>query len=92
MGREPIRTCLGCRGRDRQANLVRLVRLGGALVVATKPRRPGRGGYLHPAAGCLALAERRGAFRRAFGGLELTEELRNQLRDAPGWNPDPVKG
>ena len=63
----PVRTCLGCRGRDEQTNLVRLVRRGDAVVDATAPRLPGRGGYLHRDPACWELAERRRAVQRFFG-------------------------
>ncbi|MBB1515825.1 YlxR family protein [Tessaracoccus sp. MC1679] len=61
----PQRTCIGCRGRDDQDRLLRLVRRGDLAVDGTRPRLPGRGAYVH--AGCLELAIRRRAVRRAFG-------------------------
>lgn len=61
----PIRTCIACRARAPQNELVRLVRIGDVVVDATSPRLPGRGAYLH--AGCFELAEKRQAIRRAFG-------------------------
>ena len=60
----PIRTCLGCRERE-QADLIRLVRVGDDIVDGTFPRLAGRGAYLHP--GCIELAVKRHALRRAFG-------------------------
>lgn len=63
----PVRTCLGCRQRDDQANLIRLVRVGDDVVDGTRPRLPGRGVYLHPGGQCLELAVRRRALERAFG-------------------------
>lgn len=62
---DPQRTCIGCRAVDDQSAMVRLVRAGDEVVDGTAPRLPGRGAYLHR--GCLALAERRHALRRAFG-------------------------
>ena len=74
----PQRTCIGCRDVTDQVALIRLVRKGNAVVDATRPRLPGRGAYLHP--GCLELAERRQAIRRAFGpGAELAEEARTAI-------------
>lgn len=61
----PVRTCIACRQRADQQTLIRLVRQGDAVVDATMPRLPGRGGYLHP--GCFDLAIRRQAIRRFFG-------------------------
>lgn len=71
---DPIRTCIACRGRDPQAGLIRLVRVGDEVVDATRPRLPGRGAYLH--AGCIDLALKRQAIRRTFGaGAELAPAL-----------------
>ena len=63
----PVRTCVACRTRRPQAELVRLIRgadgrprldpIGGA---------PGRGAYLCPGDACRSLAERRGVLRRAL--------------------------
>jgi Predicted nucleic-acid-binding protein implicated in transcription termination len=75
---EPERTCIGCRNRDLQSRMIRLVRIGDEIVDATRPRLPGRGAYLH--AGCLRVAEKRQALRRAFGpGALLTGSLRTRL-------------
>ncbi|MEW1963824.1 YlxR family protein [Micrococcus sp. NPDC078436] len=65
-----VRTCIGCRARADQEELVRV-----ALDPATEPptvvwdrsrRRPGRGAWVHPGPDCLLLAVRRRAFHRAF--------------------------
>ncbi|MFF5022009.1 YlxR family protein [Micrococcus luteus] len=65
-----VRTCIGCRSRADQQELVRV-----ALDSSTEPpsvvwdperRRPGRGAWLHPGEDCLHLALRRRAFGRAF--------------------------
>ncbi|AQX16824.1 hypothetical protein BCR15_09260 [Tessaracoccus lapidicaptus] len=60
----PERTCIGCRRRDDQSALVRLVRREDLVVDGTTPRLPGRGAYVHR--GCLGLAVSRQAVRRAF--------------------------
>lgn len=79
---EPERTCIGCRNRDLQSRMIRLVRIGDEIVDATRPRLPGRGAYLH--VGCLRLAEKRQALRRAFGpGALLTDSLRIRLSQKP---------
>lgn len=68
----PIRTCVACRARAPQNELIRLVRIGADVVDATSPRLPGRGAYLH--AGCFELAEKRQAIRRVFGpGANLAQ-------------------
>ena len=58
-------TCIGCRARDEQSLLLRLVRRSDVVVDGTTPRLEGRGAYVH--AGCLGLAVKRQAIRRAFG-------------------------
>lgn len=58
----PIRTCVGCRRTDEQAALVRLARGPAGLVVDRNA--PGRGAWLHP--GCGALALKRRALGRAL--------------------------
>ncbi|MFR9804334.1 YlxR family protein [Pseudonocardia sp. RS010] len=40
--------------------------MDGALVPDPRGRRPGRGAWVHPVAGCLDRAERRSAFPRAL--------------------------
>ncbi|WP_297104374.1 YlxR family protein [Tessaracoccus sp.] len=69
----PIRTCIGCRARDEQGALLRLVRRGDVVVDGTRPRLSGRGAYVH--AGCLDLAVKRQAIRRAFGAAATLAEI-----------------
>ena len=63
----PERTCVGCRSRRPQAELVRLVLVEGRIVPAGGGA-PGRGAYLCPEEDCLTAAEKRRAFARAFRG------------------------
>ncbi len=63
----PERTCVGCRQRRPQAELVRLKRDGGSVVAAGRGAA-GRSAYVCPAEGCLEAAEKRRAFARAFRG------------------------
>ncbi|MBI4943846.1 MAG: YlxR family protein [Actinobacteria bacterium] len=67
---EPVRTCVGCRGRDVRSVLLRVVaaEVDGVWSVVPDPHRrlPGRGASLHPVTSCLELAERRRAFPRAL--------------------------
>ncbi|HEX2903317.1 MAG TPA: YlxR family protein [Jatrophihabitans sp.] len=76
-GVTPVRTCIGCRLRVPVTELLRVVAAPevrseptGSSVreVLPDPRRRagGRGAWLHPDAGCLALAMRRRAFGRAL--------------------------
>ena len=63
---EPVRTCVGCRVRVAKSHLLRVVAVDGVLLPDPRGTAPGRGAHLHPDLDCLALAERRRAFRKAF--------------------------
>ncbi|HKJ11688.1 MAG TPA: YlxR family protein [Ornithinimicrobium sp.] len=69
---EPVRTCVGCRGRDQQARLLRVVLVNspppGHAHVAPDPARraQGRGAYVHVDQVCLDAAVSRRAFGRTF--------------------------
>ncbi len=62
----PVRTCLGCRRRDDQARLLRVVAGESTVVVDPRRRAPGRGAYVHPDPACVALAVRKRAFGRTL--------------------------
>ncbi|KMS86023.1 YlxR family protein [Prauserella rugosa] len=62
----PVRTCVGCRRRALNDELVRLVVAHGELVVDERRRLPGRGAWLHRDPACLVKAERKRAFPRAL--------------------------
>ncbi len=80
----PVRTCLGCRVRSEQADLIRLVRRADSIIDGTRPRLPGRGGYLHVDRGCWDLAEKRRALQRCFGpGATLEKGV------VPDWEQGP---
>ena len=71
----PVRTCVGCRGRDARSALLRVVVVGGVLTVDHARCLPGRGASVHPDPACVELAERRRAFLRALrvpGPLDVT--------------------
>jgi predicted RNA-binding protein YlxR (DUF448 family) len=73
----PERTCIGCRRRRGQDELVRLVQVQGRAVAA-RPGAPGRGAYLCPEVKCLEAAEKRRAFARAFrGAVTLDPSVRD---------------
>jgi predicted RNA-binding protein YlxR (DUF448 family) len=74
----PMRTCVACRTRRPQSELVRIVRgPEGAPVLDLEGGAPGRGAYLCEGDACRTLAERRGILRRALrlpvGGPSLLE-------------------
>lgn len=68
----PVRTCVGCRGRDEQTVLLRVVarRDGTTSRWVIEPdegrRGQGRGAYVHPDPACLQTATARRAFGRAL--------------------------
>ena len=63
----PMRTCVACRTKRPQSELVRIVRGGdGEPVVDLVGGSPGRGAYLCDADACRELAERRRIIRRAL--------------------------
>jgi predicted RNA-binding protein YlxR (DUF448 family) len=68
----PVRTCIGCRTRERSTVLLRVVAVDGVVTPDLRRRLPGRGAWLHPDPGCLDAAERRRAFGRA---LRVSEPL-----------------
>jgi uncharacterized protein len=62
---EPERTCLGCRNRRQQGDLVRLVAIDGRLTLAGKAA-PGRGAYVCAEQACFDKAVKRRAFDHAL--------------------------
>ncbi|MCC6438343.1 MAG: YlxR family protein [Acidimicrobiales bacterium] len=64
-GAAPLRTCIGCRARRPQPELLRFVR---SLDAAARPDRhaPGRGAWLCPDESCWSAATKRNAWSRAF--------------------------
>ncbi|MGB5953040.1 MAG: YlxR family protein [Ornithinimicrobium sp.] len=83
----PQRTCVGCRGRDVQSQLLRVAGVRSAvqpvntvLLLPDPARRAGgRGAYVHRDRSCVDQALRRRAFGRAIrmdGTLDADELLR----------------
>ncbi len=70
----PLRMCVGCRGRQEQNELLRIVGVGpdasqhNVVTLSPDPRRQagGRGAYVHCDFGCVRSAIRRRAFGRAL--------------------------
>ncbi|MHA7239183.1 YlxR family protein [Arthrobacter sp. TMS1-12-1] len=75
----PIRTCVGCRRRDRQSHVMRVVArpIDGQVIAVVDERRrlSGRGAWLHPDPACMETAVKRKAFNRAFRGPVDTAQL-----------------
>src|SRR3954452_8155568 len=83
----PQRTCVGCRTRAPQSQLLRVVAVrserGTTAELDHNRPRQGRGAYLHPVMSCLDLAERRRALPRALrvdGAIDI-EPLRHQMQE-----------
>src|SRR6478752_5006291 len=85
----PVRTCVGCRVRERSVVLLRVTAMDGVLHLDLRRRLPGRGAWLHPTLGCLDAAERRRAFGRAlrFSGQLDTTEVRAFLSASSSISP-----
>ncbi|MEH0111400.1 YlxR family protein [Tersicoccus sp. MR15.9] len=86
-----MRTCVGCRRRDSQHLLVRVVRLSASsprLQVDARRRLPGRGAWLHPEPQCLQRALSRRAFDRAFrAAVDATDVESWIAQHVPGHHP-----
>jgi uncharacterized protein len=83
----PVRTCVGCRRRDEQTALLRVVAVGSQTAESPWSVRPdlrrrggGRGAYVHPDQTCVRLATERRAFARA-----LRRSGRPDTRELQGW-------
>jgi len=81
----PTRTCIGCRERAADDELIRLVRSpDGEVVVDLRRRLPGRGAWVHPRATCLEASSRAlsRAFRARTEAGDLVSLVRERLRHA----------
>ncbi|WDF34392.1 YlxR family protein [Arthrobacter agilis] len=71
-GSHLTRTCVGCRRRDHQSHVMRVVArpIDGRIIAVIDERRrlSGRGAWLHPDPACMETAIKRRAFTRAFRG------------------------
>jgi len=64
--KQPTRTCVGCRRRERKADLVRLVANGDQVIVDSRAQLPGRGAYVHPSRSCIEAGLGRRAIERGL--------------------------
>ncbi|AVM65455.1 MULTISPECIES: YlxR family protein [Dietzia] len=88
----PIRTCVGCRGRDHDSRLLRVVHDPRTATLSPDPRRRavGRGAWVHRDERCIATALDRKAFIRSLrvaGNVsqDAISEVLEALR--PGHDP-----
>ena len=79
--RRPERTCVGCRRRAAQEDLVRLTRsVDGALRIDGTDRAPGRGAYVCSNVLCFEKAVSHGGLARALRGpVTGAEEVRERF-------------
>jgi predicted RNA-binding protein YlxR (DUF448 family) len=95
----PVRTCVGCRRRAGQDELLRVVADGESVAVDARRRAPGRGAYVHPDPACVAAAVKRRAFGRALrttvdgaaAGAALTAHLEQSDRPDAGQVVSPAR-
>lgn len=67
----PIRSCIACRKRENQIDLLRIVKSGRQALPDPTRRMSGRGAWLHPR--CLEMAINRKAFERALKSDEILD-------------------
>ena len=84
--RAPVRTCVGCRQRAPQSELLRVGLVGGQAVADPRRRLPGRGTYVHPVRACVGRASSQGSFARAFRARLVPPAV---LQNAEGLVVDP---
>ena len=84
----PIRQCLGCREHKPKNELIRVVRSPeGEVSLDFRGKKPGRGAYVCPDAGCLAKVRKSRALERVLEAPlppEVWEALEAQLREGDG--------
>ena len=72
----PVRTCVGCRGRDSDSRLLRVVHDPESMALSPDPRRRemGRGAWVHRDERCIATALDRKAFIRSLRVVESVSQ------------------
>ena len=75
----PLRTCVGCRTKRNQAEMIRLARTPDGTVSA-RPDAPGRGAYVCFERDCIEHALRSGKLRKALRlGGPVSEAVTDEL-------------
>lgn len=81
----PQRQCVGCREMKDKKSLLRVVKSPeGQVSLDFGGKKPGRGAYVCPDAGCLAKARKSRALERAFETAvpaEVYGQLEEQMRE-----------
>jgi hypothetical protein len=73
---KPIRTCVGCRQREPQTKLIRVVLSDNQVILDLTQTAAGRGAYLHQDLECINLAVTRKVLNRALkapSNLDVTD-------------------
>lgn len=71
-----MRTCIGCRQRELQTKLIRVVLSDGKALLDQTKTAPGRGAYLHQDSDCINTAVTRKMLARALkapSNLDVTD-------------------
>ena len=76
----PIRTCVGCRSRTDQAELLRVAVAAGQVVADPRRRAPGRGAYVHRRLACVDQAARQGGLARGLKRQICSEDMASLRR------------
>lgn len=78
----PTRMCVGCREMKPKRELIRVVRApDGTVSLDPVGKKPGRGAYVCPDAGCLQRAIKQRQLERVLE-VQLTEEVAHQLQES----------
>ena len=82
--RIPLRQCTGCREMKPKIELLRVVKSPeGEVSLDPKGKKPGRGAYVCPNAGCLKRSIKSRALERAFS-VRVSEQLLEELHAETG--------
>lgn len=86
--KQPVRRCVGCNEGRPKKELVRVVRSAqGEVSLDLTGKKPGRGAYLCPNAGCLAKAQKARRLERAFNCAippEVYQRLAQEIEGRAG--------
>ena len=80
-GREPQRTCIGCRRVRSKSELVRLVLDGETVAIDRSKAMPGRGAYVCPEGDCFKKAARKSGTALRSGGARRVKTSKEQAKN-----------
>ncbi|MCO7137132.1 RNase P modulator RnpM [Solibaculum mannosilyticum] len=77
----PMRMCTGCGEMKPKRELVRVVKSPeGEISLDLTGRKPGRGAYVCPDAGCLKTARKKRSFERTFS-CQIPDEVYDRMEE-----------